>query len=206
MGFFASRFACNILIHRLTKCRFYSFGSFFSSLYSRSIIHGEIRESRREADIEIVVERAQERFPDARPRLLSDNGPPFLARDCKQFIRLSGRTHVKTSPYYPPSNGKIERWQQPLQSEGIRPGTPLSLDDARRLVTLYVEHYNTVRLPSAIGYVTPQDMLNSRQQQIFRERDQKLEAARPARQFRRQQAAAQAAAIQAGNASSAEVH
>ena len=52
----------------------------------------------------------------------------------KEFLRLSGMTHVRTSPYYPQSNGKIERWHKSLKGECIRPGTPLSLDDARRLV------------------------------------------------------------------------
>jgi len=54
------------------------------------------------------------------------------------------------------SNGKIERWHKSLKGECIRPGTPLSLEDARRLVEGYVEHYNKVRLNSAIGYITPQ--------------------------------------------------
>jgi transposase InsO family protein len=59
-----------------------------------------------------------------------------------QFIRISGMTHVRTSPYYPQSNGKIERWHKSLNGECIRPGTPLWLDDARRPVQGYVEHYN----------------------------------------------------------------
>jgi putative transposase len=49
-------------------------------------------------------------------------------------------THVGTSSYYPQSNGKIERWHKSLKPECIRPGTPLSLEDARRLVQGYVEH------------------------------------------------------------------
>jgi len=155
--------------------------------YSRSIVHWDIRESMTEADIEIIIERAREKFPEARPRIISDNGPQFLARDFKEFIRLVGMTHVRTSPYYPQSNGKIERWHQSLKRECIRPGSPLSLDDARRLVAGFVEHYNTVRLHSAFGYVTPQDMLDGRQQEIFAERDRKLEAAREQRRTRRQQ-------------------
>ena len=98
-------------------------------------------------------------------------------------------TQVRTSPYYPQSNGKIERWHKSLKGECIRPGTPLSLEDARRLVQGYVEHYNNVRLNSAIGYITPKDMLAGHQQEIQAERDRNLEAARKHRQIRRQQAA-----------------
>ena len=61
--------------------------------------------------------------------------------------------------------------------------------DALRLVQAYVEHYNNVRLNSAIGYVTPKDVLAGRQQEIHAERDRKLEAARQQRQSHRQQAA-----------------
>ena len=98
-------------------------------------------------------------------------------------------THVRTSPYYPQSNGKIERWHKSLKGECIRPGTPLSLEDARRLVKGYVEHYNDVRLNSAIGYITPKDMLAGYQQEIQAERDRKLEAVLQLRKNRRQRAA-----------------
>jgi len=153
--------------------------------YSRYIVHWEIRDSMTEADVEIVIERAKEKYPDARPRIISDNGPQFIARDFKEFIRVSGMTHVKTSPYYPQSNGKIERWHQSLKKECIRPKTPLDLDDARRLVGEYVDHYNNARLHSAIGYVAPMDKLLGRDVEIFKERDLKLEAARDERKKRR---------------------
>ena len=72
-----------------------------------------------------------------------------MARDFKEFIRIAGLTPVRTSPYYPQSNGKIERWHKSLKADGIRPEVPLNLQDARRLVTRFVEHDNTVRLHSA---------------------------------------------------------
>ena len=102
--------------------------------YSRFLVHWEIREQMTEADIEIILERAKEQYPGVKPRIISDNGPQFIAKDFKEFIRISGMTHVRTSPYYPQSNGKIERWHKSLKGECIRPGTPLSLEDARRLV------------------------------------------------------------------------
>jgi putative transposase len=153
--------------------------------YSRSIVHWEIHESMTEPQIELLVQRAREKFPNVTPRIISDNGPQFIARDFKQFIRICGMTHVKTSPYYPQSNGKLERFHKTLKSECIRPGTPLSLEDARRLVDNYVEHYNHVRLHSAIGYVTPADKLAGRESQIFAHRDQKLAEAREKRRQRR---------------------
>jgi putative transposase len=103
--------------------------------YSRYIVNWDIRESMTEADIEIILQGATELYPEARPRIISDNGPQFIAKDFKEFIRISGMTHVRTSPFYPQSNGKIERWHKSLKGECIRPGTPLSLDDARRLVS-----------------------------------------------------------------------
>jgi putative transposase len=154
---------------------------------SRYIVHWDIRESMTETDVELVLQKAKERWPEAGPRIITDNGPQFIAKDFKEFIRISGMTHVKTSPFYPQSNGKIERWHQSLKRECIRPGTPLTLDDARRLVAGYVEYYNTGRLHSAIGYVNPKDKLEGREQIIFDERDRKLEAARERRKAAREQ-------------------
>lgn len=156
---------------------------------SRSIVHWDLRESMTEANIEIILQSAMEKFPDARPRIISDNGPQFIARDFREFIRISGMTHVRTAPYYPQSNGKIERWHQSIKRECIRPGTPVTPDDARRLIASWVNHYNTVRLHSAIGFVTPADMLAGRQSEIHAARDRKLEQARQQRQLCRQQAA-----------------
>ena len=137
----------------------------------------------------MILQRAKEKYPEAKSRIISDNGPQFIARDFKEFIRISGMTHVRTSPSYPQSNGKLERWHKALKSECIRPGTPLSLEDAKRLIQQYVDRYNNLRLHSAIAYVTPKDMLAGRQAKIHAERDRKLEAARLLRKSRRQQAA-----------------
>ena len=155
--------------------------------FSRYVVHWEIRESMTEADVEIILQRAREMFPDARPRIISDNGPQFIARDFKEFIRLCGMTHVRTSPYYPQSNGKLERYHRTIKADGIRPNTPLSLDDARRIVQTFVTEYNTLRLHRAIQYITPADKLAGRAETILAGRDAKLAAAREARKARRHQ-------------------
>ncbi len=148
---------------------------------SRYLVHWDIRESMREQDVELVLQAAREKYPDARPRMITDNGPQFIARDFKEFIRLAGMTHVRTAPYYPQSNGKLERWHQTVKAEAIRVKTPLSLADAKRVVANFVAHYNNVRLHSAIGYVTPRDRLEGNHKAIFEQRDKKLALAREQR-------------------------
>lgn len=149
--------------------------------YSRMVIHWDIREQMKEIDVESILQRAREHHPEATPRIISDNGPQFIAKDFKAFIRFSGMTHVRTSPFYPQSNGKLERYHKTMKSECIRPETPLSLADAKRSMARFVERYNCERLHSGIGYVTPRNMFEGRQKEIHAERDRKIEAARQRR-------------------------
>lgn len=157
--------------------------------YSRAILHWELREQMKESDVELVVERAREAFASATgygrspkgPRLISDNGPQFIAGDFKSYLREVGMSHVRTSPYYPQSNGKKERYFKTLKGECIRRKTPLSLEDARRVIGQYVEHYNNERLHSAIGYIAPMDKLLGKDVEIVAERKRKLKAAQQAR-------------------------
>jgi transposase InsO family protein len=120
-------------------------------------------------------------------RLISDNGPQFVAKDFKEFIRLWQSSHVLCSPYYPQSNGKLERYHRTLKEQAIRPKTPLTLEDAKRVVGDFIQHYNQIRLHSAIGYIAPIDRLAGRHQAIFAARHKKLETAREARRIKRQQ-------------------
>jgi len=157
---------------------------------SRFIVHWEIRETMTEADVETIIQRGRERFAGERPRIISDNGPQFIAKDFKEFIRICGMTHVRTSPYYPQSNGKKERWYKTLKGECIRVKTPLSLENARWIVADFVAHYNEVRLHSAIGYIAPANKLAGREAVIFAERDRKLSEARERRRAAREAARA----------------
>lgn len=152
---------------------------------SRAIVHWEVREQMTERDVECILQRAREKYPEARPRIISDNGPQFIAADFKDFIRQCGMTHVRTSPYYPQSNGKLERYHRSIKHEALRPGAPQTLQEALALVERFVEHYNRVRLHSALGYVTPQDVMDGKQEAIWAERDRRLEAARELRAQRR---------------------
>ena len=153
--------------------------------FSRAIVHWEIRESMTEQDVECIAQRALEKFPGVKPRIISDNGPQFIAKDFKVFVRIAGLTHVRTSPYYPQSNGKLERWNGTVKTEALRVTPPKDLEDARRIVGRFVEHYNAKRLHSAIGYIAPNDKLAGNETTIWAARDRKLETARELRRLLR---------------------
>jgi putative transposase len=154
--------------------------------YSRLVVHWDIGENMQEGAIETIIQKGRELYPGERPRIITDNGPQFLAKDFKEFIRICGMTHVKTSPYYPQSNGKLERFHRTLKGDCIRTQVPLSPEEARRLITTYVAYYNDVRLHSAIGYLTPKDKLAGRAAEIHAARDRKLAEARERRKILRQ--------------------
>ena len=130
-----------------------------------------------ETDAELVVQKAREKFPVHFPRIISDNGPQFISKDFKEFIRMQ-MSHVRTSLYYPQSNGKLERFHKSIKSECIRKESILSIEDARKVIERYINVYNSQRLHSAIGWVTPLDKLRGRELEIFEQRDKKLETAR----------------------------
>jgi transposase InsO family protein len=160
---------------------------------SRVILAWDIRPQMKESDAEIVIQRAREAFPGTKPRIITDNGPQFVAKDFKEFIRLWQTTHVFCSPHYPQSNGKLERYHRTLKEQAIRPKTPLTLADAKRVVGDFIDHYNSIRLHAGIGYIAPLDRLAGRHTAIFAARDKKLETARETRRIKRQQLTAQVA-------------
>jgi hypothetical protein len=103
--------------------------------------------------------------PEARPRIISDNGPQFIAKDFKEYIRISGmagKSNAGTNRSRASASGRECRCRWKTRN---------------------------VRRNSAIGCITPKDMLAGRQAEIHAERDRKLEEARKQRQVRLQKAA-----------------
>ena len=135
----------------------------------------------KETDIEIIIQRARELFPGGIPRIISDNGPQFIAKEFKVFIQFCGMTHVRTSPYYPQSNGKLERGHRSINSEAILPNPPDSELQTQDIVETYVDYYNHKHLHSAIGYIAPIHQLMGKETLIFDQRRIKLGEAKQTR-------------------------
>ena len=151
--------------------------------FSRFIVHHEISESMTQERVQLIVQRAKEKLQAEGCRVISDNGPQFKSKQFRSFIKAAGMDQVFTIPYYPQSNGKIERWHKEHKKNCIRPNSPRNLKEAQQFITCFIEDYNYLRLHSAIGYTTPYDKLLGIDAQLIRERKVKLDQARRRRKL-----------------------
>ena len=149
--------------------------------YSRYIVHHELRCHMLERDVEITLQRALEKFPGHKPRIISDNGTQFISRDFREYLSFVELKHVRTSVAYPQSNGKIERFHRTVHQEHLMKTAMIDLDDARKKLNEYIEYYNNERLHSALFYLTPNDFLNNNIDHKIKEREMKLAIARRTR-------------------------
>ena len=134
-----------------------------------------------EYDVEITVQRALEKYPWAKPRLITDNGSQFISKDFAEYLKQAGLQHIRTSIAYPQSNGKIERYHRTIHEECLMKKSLIDLDDARKQIAEFIEYYNTKRLHSSLFYLTPEDFLNERITEKLDERNTKLQLAKKAR-------------------------
>ncbi|MDQ0289471.1 transposase InsO family protein [Oligosphaera ethanolica] len=151
--------------------------------YSRYCVAHRLSKNGEALDVEAVFQQGVERFPEAKGRVISDNGKQFVCKEYRELLTLSGFTYCNTSPYYPQSNGKQERFHGSLKSERLNRKHLNDFDYAEKVIDDYVDYYNNVRLHSAIGYVTPRDMLEGHAPVIQALRSQKLKDARERRRM-----------------------
>jgi putative transposase len=145
--------------------------------YSRYIVHHEVRFHMSQYDVNLTVQNARDKFPLAKPKIITDNGSQFLSKEFKQFIKKAEYTHIKTSVNYPQANGKIERWHRTINEECLRIKCPVNVEEFKIYIEDYVNYYNTKRLHSAISYLTPEDYLLGRAEEKIKQREAKLEIA-----------------------------
>ena len=117
----ARALACRHCLYQRPRHLFSSF-AVCSTAIAGPIVHWEIRPKMEESDVEAMVSNElASNIPGSPSRITSATTDlSSLLRDFKEFIRICGMTHVRTSPYYPQSNGKIERWHRSIKSECIQ--------------------------------------------------------------------------------------
>lgn len=87
-----------------------------------------------EYDIEITIQRALEKYPSYKPRIISDNGPQYISKDFAEYLKIVGLQHIRTSIAYPQSNGKIERYHRTIHEECLMKKSLINLKDAHKQI------------------------------------------------------------------------
>jgi putative transposase len=146
--------------------------------YSRYIVHHELRQNMQEFDVQLTIQRAIEKYPGYKPRIISDNGSQFISKDFAAYLKFAGLQHIRTSVAYPQSNGKIERYHRTVNEECLRKTSLVDLEDARKQVAGYIEFYNSKRLHSSLYFLTPEDFLFNRIEEKLKVREDKITKAR----------------------------
>jgi len=145
--------------------------------FSRYVVHHELRHMMAGYDVQLTIQKAKDKYPGAKPRIISDNGSQFISKEFKQFIKDIEGIHIRTSVNYPQSNGKIERFHRSISEECLRIKSPLTVEEFRDYIKDYIKFYNTERLHAALNYFTPEDYLLGRQEEKLKVRELKLETA-----------------------------
>lgn len=107
--------------------------------------------------------------PQHRPRLLSDNGPSYVAGDLSDWLESQGMKHTRGKPYHPMTQGKIERWHLSLKSRILLENYYLPVD-LERAIADFVEYYNHRRYHESLDNLTPADVYFGRGARILQRR------------------------------------
>ena len=108
---------------------------------------------------------------ERKPRLLSDNGPSYIASDLAKYLAEQDMDHTRGRPYHPQTQGKIERWHRSLKNRILLENYyfPTELEAA---IQSFVDHYNNERYHESLNNLTPADVYYGRDQEILARREQ----------------------------------
>ena len=144
--------------------------------YSRNILSWRLTPTMSSTDVEQTLDLALEKTGVTevqvrhRPRLLSDNGPCYVSKQLKEYLGKMEMTHIRSAPYHPQTQGKIERYHRSLKNV-------VTLDnyyfpgDLELAIGEFVEYYNNQRYHESLDNLTPSDVYHGRGKQILTVRD-----------------------------------
>ena len=121
-------------------------------------------------DMALVASGCDQAQVRHKPRLLSDNGPSYIAGELAEYIDAQQMSHVRGAPFHPQTQGKIERWHQTLKNRILLENYFLP-GDLEAQIDAFVEHYNHRRYHESLDNVTPADAYFGRAQTIIKQRE-----------------------------------
>jgi transposase-like protein len=146
--------------------------------YSRFLLNWELMTDMTEFSVSLFIQETRERYPEREPMLLMDNGTQFISKDFKDMLSEIDLQPVHTRRNHPQTNGKIERMNGTVKTEAIRKNTPVTHDEACKILNDYQYVYNYQRLHAGIMYLRPSDVFFGRDKIVLNERKMKILIAR----------------------------
>lgn len=150
--------------------------------YSRYILDWELLPDMLSKSVELFTLRVIEKYPDAEPMIIHDNGVQFISLDFKNILSENNCIDVPTRVRHPETNGKAERFVGLVRQEALRPQSPAYYSEAKRVIGKYVDEYNNHRYHAGLKFLKPIDVFEGRAEQILEERKKKLAFGRKMRQ------------------------
>jgi transposase InsO family protein len=105
-----------------------------------------------------------------KPRLLSDNGPCYIASELSDYLADNGMTHTRGRPYHPQTQGKIERWHRSMKNQILLENYYLP-GELKIALKQFVSYYNHERYHESLRNLTPADVFYGRGQEILDQRE-----------------------------------
>jgi transposase InsO family protein len=105
-----------------------------------------------------------------RPRLLSDNGPAFIADALEEFLRPFEIKQIHGRAHHPQTQGKIERYHRSMKSI-VKLNTFFFPWELEQAIADFVAYYNHERYHESLDNVTPADMFFGRQEEVLTQRE-----------------------------------
>lgn len=142
--------------------------------FSRYIVSWKLCKTMKEQDVQQTISKAYTSFDiprDSRPRLLSDNGSCYIAKDLKKYLRKIGMDHVRGAANHPQTQGKIERYHRSMKSILLRDHF-FSPEELERKIEQWVNYYNNNRYHESLNNLTPADVYFGRVEQKLKEREE----------------------------------
>lgn len=144
--------------------------------YSRYIIAWKLAPTMAANDVEETlvmalkktgVQKARVRH---RPRLLSDNGPAYLSKNLKLFLKRQQIDHIRGAPYHPMTQGKIERYHRSLKNVVLLQHY-YSPSQLRKAIADFVSYYNNQRYHESLDNMTPADVFYGKEKEVQSKRE-----------------------------------
>ena len=134
----------------------------------------DLFEDIKEFNVELLVTKAKELYPDAKPRIIHDNGKQYVGDDFHRLLALLEIADSKTRSFHPQSNGKVERFHRTLKTEHVRRAPCVSASYAEIKIAEWICWYNSERLNGAIFYLTSDEVFDGKMEERLAERKKKL--------------------------------